>query len=184
MRRILLISILCLLAVVITDCKKAQLRTQLKGLMASTIVLPEKITCVYNGEVFPMPEELRSRPKLIVFVDSTECTTCRVSHIEMYHDLFLLAEESGLFDIMLILSNIDLSGISIIRYLSDLGIEHPVYVDVDNMFLTLNSAIPNDDRRFHSFFLDKSGYPLCFGDPVSSEEIYQVFCKTINKITP
>ena len=68
MRRILLLAFLCLLAVSFTGCKKARLRAQLKELMGSTIVLPEKISCVYNGEVFPMPDSLRSKAKLIVYI--------------------------------------------------------------------------------------------------------------------
>ena len=65
MRRFLPIVLLCLLALVPTGCKKARLRAQLKELMGSTIVLPEKISCVYNGEIFPMPDSLRSKAKLI-----------------------------------------------------------------------------------------------------------------------
>jgi hypothetical protein len=73
MRRILLIMVLCLLAVASTGFKKARLRAQLKELMSSTIVLPEKITCVHNGEIFPMPDSLRDKPILLV------CTSIRRS---------------------------------------------------------------------------------------------------------
>lgn len=181
MRRILLLVILCLLAIVSVGCKKVRLRAQLKELMESTIVLPEKISCVYNGEIFPMPDSIRHEPKLIVYIDSTECTTCRISHIEMYQELFLISEENRLFDVMLILSNIDLHGIPIIRYLSDLEIEHPVYVDVDNRFLEINPTVP-EDRRMHSFLVDKDGSPLCVGDPESSEQMFQVFITALNRL--
>lgn len=53
--------VLCLLAIASCGCKKVQLRAQLKELMDSTIVLPEKISCVYNGEVYPMPDSLCER---------------------------------------------------------------------------------------------------------------------------
>ena len=86
MRRILLIATLCLLAVALCGCKKARLRAQLKGLLGSTIALPEKISCVYNGGVYPMPDSLRDMAKLIVYIDSTRCSTCEISHLP---DLFL-----------------------------------------------------------------------------------------------
>lgn len=174
MRRILLLAFLCLLAVSFTGCKKARLRAQLKELMGSTIVLPEKISCVYNGEVFPMPDSLRDSPSLIVYVDSAECTTCRISHIEMYHELFHISEEYGSFEVVLLLSNVDLNGIPLIRYLADLEIEHPVYVDVENEFLKLNPVIPAD-RRMHAFLIDKTGTPICVGDPVGSDNLLRVF---------
>ena len=75
----------------------------------------------------------------------------------MYHGLFHFAEESGLFEVMLILSNVDLNGIPIIRYLSDLEIEHPVYVDVDNEFLHLNHAIPKDKKTVAYNLLERFG---------------------------
>ena len=70
MRRILLISFLCLLAVATTGCKKARLRAQLKELMGSTIVLPDRVSCVYNGEAFPMPDFLREKAKLSIKTSS------------------------------------------------------------------------------------------------------------------
>ncbi len=182
MRRIVPVVFLCLLALTPTSCKKARLRAQLKELMGSTIVLPEKISCVYNGEVFPMPDSLRSKAKLIVYIDSAECTTCRISHIEMYHELFQVSKEYESFAVMLLLSNINLNGIPVIRYLSDLRIEHPVYVDVDNEFLMINPVIP-EDNRMHSFLIDKKGTPLCVGDPVVSEKMLQIFRESVDKLT-
>ena len=64
MRRILLILLLCLLATISIGCKKARLRSQLKELMNSTIVLPEKIICVEDGEIFPMPDSIRNITKM------------------------------------------------------------------------------------------------------------------------
>lgn len=137
---------------------------------------------VNNGVISTMPDSLRSVPKFIVYIDSSECTTCRISHIEMYHELFHISEENGSFEMMLLLSNVELSGIPVIRYLSDLEIEHPVYVDVNNEFLRLNPVIP-EDRRMHAFLTDESGHPLCVGDPVGSEKMLQVFMEVLNKQT-
>ena len=181
-RVFLFVVLFVVLAVAMTGCKKAKLRSQLKELMGSTIVLPERITCIDNGETYPMPDSLRNRAKLIVYIDSSECTTCRISHIEMYHELFHISEEYGSFEVMLLLSNVDLNGIPVIRYLSDMAIEHPVYVDVDNEFLKLNPAIP-EDRRMHSFLVDENGTPLCVGDPTASKEMLLVFMGAVDKLT-
>lgn len=182
MRRILLLTFLCFLAISFTGCKRARLRMQLKDLMSATIVLPERISMVHNGVISSMPDSLRSVPKLIVYIDSSECTTCRISHIEMYHELFHISEENGSFEMMLLLSNVELSGIPVIRYLSDLEIEHPVYVDVNNEFLRLNPLIP-EDRRMHSFLVDENGTPLCVGDPTASKEMLLVFMGAVDKLT-
>lgn len=182
MRRVLPIVVFCLLAASFTGCKKAKLRSQLKELMASTIVLPDRITCINNGEVYPMPDSLRDRPKLIVYIDSSECTTCRISHIGKYHELFRISQEKGSFEVVLLLPYVELNGIPLIQYLSDLELEYPVFVDVDNMFLSMNASIPMD-QRMHAFFVNKQGHPMCVGDPIRSEKMYQLFLNEVQAIS-
>lgn len=182
MRRLLLLAFLCLLAVSFSGCKKARLRAQLKELMGSTIVLPETISCVYNGEVFPMPDTMRKKAKLIVFVDSTECSTCHISQIGRYHQFFQLSKEKGMFEVMLLFPNIELSGISFERYVLDSELEYPVFFDVDNKFLELNPAVPAD-QRLHAFLIDNTGIPLYVGDPSFSREMLRLFFGAVNKLT-
>lgn len=174
MRRLLLIVAVCFLAIATTGCKKARLRVQLKELMGSTIVLPEKVTCVYNGEVFPMPDSLRDKRKLIVYIDSTECTTCRISHLWEYQDLFNLSAQTGSFDVLLLMCNTEFESIPLIRYLSDQNLPYPVYVDTDKVFLKDNQVIPSD-TRMHSLFVDSAGRPLFVGDPSRSGHMMTAF---------
>ena len=183
LRRLILITCLGLSVFFVSGCKKAKLRSQLKELMASTIVLPDNITCVNNGVEYPMPGSLRSKAKLIVYLDSTQCASCRISHLESYHHLYHLSEELGSFEVVMLLSNIDLYGIPIARYVSDLELEHPVYVDVENKFLALNPSIPADEIRLHAFLTDDAGSPVCVGDPSVSEKMLQLFIVAVNKST-
>lgn len=181
-RRPQLIVLLFLLVLVPNSCKKARLRMQYKELMANTITLPENIACVYKGEVFPMPDDLRKKPKLLVYADSTECTTCRISNIGRYHQFFQLSEEKGLFEVVLLFPNINLSGVSIERYLLDSDIWYPVFIDVENRYLELN-PYADADQRLHALFIDEDGTPLYVGDPSSSREMLQVFLETVGKTT-
>lgn len=182
MRRIWVPLILCLLAVASTGCEKARLRKQLKELMGSTIVLPERIVCVDNGEVIPMPDSLRHIPKLIVYIDSVECTSCRISHIEIYDPLFRISKEQQTFQVFLLLANMDLNGIPLTRFLSDMKIAKPIYLDVENCFLKKNPMIP-EDRRLHAFFTDTNGTVVSIGDPALSEKRLRVFIKSLEELT-
>ena len=182
MRRILLILLLCLLATISTGCKKARLRSQLKELMNSTIVLPEKIICVEDGEIFPMPDSIRYIAKLVVFVDSSECTTCRISHIGKYRQIFRLSEEIGSFGVVLLFPSVVLSGIPVERYVMDSDVGYPIYFDIENKFLKLNPSVAAD-HRLHSFLIDDKGTPLCVGDPSASREMLHVFWGAVNNIT-
>lgn len=182
LRRLILITCLGLSVFFVSGCKKAKLRSQLKELMASTIVLPDKITCVNNGLEYPMPDSLRDRTKLIIYVDSTECTACRMNRIKGYQHLFLFSREAGSFDLVLLFPNVNLYGVAASRYLSDMEIDLPVYFDDDNTFLDLNPSVPND-TRLQSFLVDKAGSPLCVGDPAVSSKMFQFFLKTLDNVS-
>lgn len=144
------------------------------GLIGTTIVLPEKISCVYNGEVYPMPDSLRGKAKLIIYIDSTECTTCRITHLWEYQELFDLAEERQSFTMMILIWNKDFDAISLERYLSDLQLEYPLYVDMGCRFLEDNPSLPNDNR-LHSFLVDETGHPICVGDPGRTKKMMEVY---------
>ena len=181
MRRILLIMVLCLLAVASTGCKKARLRAQLKELMSSTIVLPEKISCVYNGEVFPMPDSLRDKAKLFVYIDSTECSKCRISRFIQYDPFFAEAEASSKYEVMLLLSFKEGESEEIIEFLTLLELPFPVFIDIEHLFSHLNPLLPSD-YRFHSMLLDRRGRPLFFGDPVSNDKARDLFYNRLSEM--
>jgi hypothetical protein len=183
MRRTVTIIFLCILAVSVTGCRKARVRSQLKGMMESTVVLPEKVSCVFGGEVFPMPDSLRNKAKLIIYIDTTECTTCRITHLGRYDGVYEMSREKGSFEVLFLLANTDLYGVPVTRYLADSPIRYPVYVDDDNRFPGLNPAIPKDPR-FHIFLVDGAGTPVCAGDPSATESMFQVFLGAVDKLPP
>lgn len=177
MRRILPIAILCLLAVATTGCKKAQLRRQLKELMGSTIVLPEKISCVYNGEVYPMPDSLRDKPKLIIYIDSTECSLCSISRFVNYEPVFEFAYKSGLFETIILLSPKSQESHIIQDYLLSYNFSHPVYMDSEHMYKNSNPNISTE--MFHCLLINSLGYPVFVGDP-SDSAIKDLMFNSIN----
>lgn len=166
--------IICLLAISVFGCKEVGLRSQLKELMASTIVLPEKVLCVYNNEAYPIPDSLRSRPRLIVYIDSTECSTCQISHFWEYQDVFDLSSQTGLFDVMILMWDTDIESIPLERYLCDQNLAIPVYVDKSRRFLSDNPVIP-DDARMHCLLVDGNGRPKFVGNPCASGHMLSAF---------
>lgn len=180
MRQTLSIIIICLFSSLLLGCKKTQLRIQLKDLMNNTVILPERINCVYEGEIYTMPESLYNKPKLVVYIDSTECTTCRISHLWEYLQINELSEQSGKFTTMILLSNKSFGPISLERYLSDQELPIPVYIDLDNLFLARNNFL-KEREEFHSVFIGVDGRPLFIGDPTLSGEMLSAFKYFLDK---
>jgi len=173
MRRIPLIIVICLLVVVTTGCKKAQLRRQLKELMGTTIVLPEKITCVYNGEANPMPDSLRDKAMLIMYIDSTECSGCRLSKLVEYHSL---AEELWSWDtVFLVLLTPKRSER---EYVSDLILSYaypfPVFLDDEGAFLLCNPQFSAKPSNLHTVLVNQEKRPVLIGDPLGSEAMSEL----------
>ena len=151
------------------------------GLMTNTIILPKRISCVNNGVVYQMPEPLEKRARLVIYVDSTECATCRISHLDMYHPLFHLSERKKSFELMILFYNSKVfEGVPLETFLSRLQIEIPVYIDVENSFMKDNPIIPSD-LRMHSFLINRDGKPIFVGDPISSKELNTSFLRAIDE---
>ena len=173
MKRSALFVLLLTLVLVATGCEEMRLRSQVRKLMASTVVLPEKVIRIAGEEMLPMPDSLREKAKLIIYIDSLECRSCRFSKIPMYERIIPSAESYGVA-VMIMMANRTYSGITLAQYLSDIDLGVPIYVDEESVFLSMNSAIPAD-TRLHSFLVNRQGTPVLIGDPVLSPGIAELF---------
>ena len=180
MRRVLsLLFVLVCAATVLTGCNRFETRKILRKMIGSTVDLPEKMTCVQDGEVFPLPEELRSRPKLIVFVDSTECSKCRIDNFVRYGSLFDLSRETGAFEIMFLLSTRRAEYRSIVNHLVESNPPYPVFLDSENKYRDDNPIIP-DNSAMHTLTVDSDNRVLLVGDPIYNKSILSLFKDSFN----
>ena len=171
--------LLSALVLVLTGCEEMRLRSQVKKLMASTVVLPEKVVRIAGGEVLPMPDSLREKAKLIIYVDSLECRSCRLSKIPMYERIIPAAKSYDV-EVMILMANRTYSGITLTQYISDIDLGVPIYVDEECTFLSLNPAAA-PDSRLHSFLVNRQGTPVLVGDPVLSPGIAELFARVLQQ---
>lgn len=176
--RILLMTLLCTLVSGCALPEKHTTRQLLKKMIGSTVVLPEKVTCIQGGNSFPMPETLRTTPKYIVFVDSTECSMCRIDKLVHYKDLLEMSHETGAFEVFIILSIRESEYKHIFDHLLYSEHEFPIYLDEQASFRKLNPIIP-DITAFHTLFVDRDNSIILVGDPVYNEQIMNLFHQVI-----
>ncbi len=179
MKRSTLFVLLLSLVLIATGCEEMRLRSQVRKLMASTVVLPEKVVRIAGGEVLPMPDSLREKAKLIIYVDSLDCRSCRLSKMPAYERIIPVAESYGV-EVMILMANQTYSGITLIQYISDIDLGVPIYVDEESAFLTMNPAVPGDSR-LHSFLVNRQGTPVLIGDPVLSPRIAELFERVLRQ---
>ena len=77
--------------------------------------------------------------------------------------------------------NTSFESIPLVRYVSDQKILHPIYIDIENRFLTDNPIIP-PDSRYHSFLLTEKGKPIFVGDPTLSSQMFEAFRLALNDL--
>ena len=178
MRRALIIVTFFLLAATMTGCKGLRQSVKVMKLMSSTVVLPERISCVYGGVVFPMLDSLRSKTKFIVFVDSTECSKCRISRFVKYTDMFRLSAETQAFVPILLLSTSKSEQREILEHLQQIELPFPVYLDDDHTYAKDNPLVLSHPL-FYAVTVDGSGKVLLPLDPVGDKRLMKLFHREI-----
>lgn len=162
-----------------SGCDRHNLRRALNGIMDAEIELPDSISCIQNGMLTSAQEVKLIGKRLIVFVDSTECSRCRIEQFNRYHELLELSETSQAFKVIFLLSIEKKSHDEIVDFLLATEPEYPVYIDEKNDFRHLNPSI-SDDARFHTIFVDEMGKAILVGDPISNASIHKLFVNVID----
>lgn len=167
--RFFLISSLVFLS--LPSCNRFQVRHRLKQMMSDEIVMPAELEMVQRDTVTVCGMD--SRAKCILYIDSTECTSCRIGKLNRYSDLYHSAKNNAVFDFIVLISPRADERSSVIHRLQ-LSVDFPVYLDKEHRFLELNRHIPRDDR-FHTFLTNQDGKVIFVGDPTSGEKMKTLF---------
>ena len=125
----------------------------------------------------------RSKYRLVVFIDSTECNSCRLSHLEEWNDWIELADRNnGKFSLVFLLQPRVEETSSIIikmRWASKVYKGIPLFVDKEGDFLKRNfrREIPT---LMHTMLLDSNNMVVYVGDPTRNEQVCEDMKKIIN----
>lgn len=145
--------------VLISGCNpdRRHLREQLRAFQKESITVPPDMLTIQGGR--PVPFELSdSLPLLVCYVPSEECSQCRVAQLPEMEELFLLSQETGRFQFLVILSPEADSVDGVRDKLMELNFRYPVCLDMYSEFGQSNN-IPHD-IRFHFFLTDAPGIPF------------------------
>ena len=171
-------SFLFILILLLPSCTKQNIRHNLKQMMSRSIVLPEQLERVQADTIVVIKQP--SSAKCVVYIDSSECMSCRIDRLIRYTALYYSGYESPLFDLMVIVSP-SLGQKNHVIHQLQLSVDFPVYLDPRNEFLELNPHIPKE-KKFHSFLIDKFGKVIFVGDPTSSDRMMELFLEALRTI--
>ena len=178
-RSIIKISILyitTLLAILIIF-KVSLVRNYMK-LQRQKIVFPEEMICIPDDIESPNLNALR-KPRIVIWVDSTECSSCRIGRLYEYEELYQQGRNEG-FDVLVLFSPRADDYCEVQHLVKVHHFSFPVYFDADNSFGEFNN-IPSD-KRFHAFLLDRDNCICFIGDPMLNLKLRNLFNDAIQGI--
>lgn len=178
-KNLLQIMAILIMVVCLTGCEKYFMRVNLKRMTGNTIFLSERIVSVFDSEVGPLDDSLLSVPKLVVYIDSTECESCRVQKLYQYNRLAELSRNSMKYELFILFSPKQKGKEQFVKLLQHMDYPFPVYIDIENEFEKMNTFIPRDPR-FHTFLVDGSNNPVIVGDPLAGEKMEEIFMSVLD----
>ncbi len=67
--RLAALTLLLVTVFLSAGCESVRLRRDIQRIMESRIVLPHYVSVAFGGDVYPMPDSVRHKPKMIVYAD-------------------------------------------------------------------------------------------------------------------
>lgn len=166
--------------IMISGCSTVHIKHELRRFQKSTVTFSGKYEKIENRCISPVYLE-DGEITMVMYYDSTECSECRINQLLNYIPLYELADSTEKFRVITIFSPRQDEYDNVMARLMVLNFEFSVYIDKDSRFRKANPGIP-EDRRFHSFLLDRDGHPVFVGDPVASETMGSLFEKALARI--
>lgn len=164
----------CIFALSLPSCDSAkrELRKNVSKMQGAVVTMPTEMLAIQDGAMtFAAPDS--ASHQLVFYFDSSECTSCRVSHLRDLEGLFTLEESHPGFKVKVIFSPREEELESLIEEIKARRFEHPVYIDHTGMFMELNGFLPQD-ATYHTFLTDGGGAISIIGNPLTNDRLLEL----------
>lgn len=154
-----------------------EIRHAMRKFVNADVIIPDDLVCIYDRQILPINKDSLKSLRYIIYYDSLECSSCRISHLSDIYPIYEMADTSG-FSVLTIFSPVseDVEDIKLQLMIADHPV--PVYVDMEGLFRRQN-YIPTD-RRFHSFLIGSDGHPVFVGNPLSNSALGQLLFEVLD----
>ena len=171
---------LILVCFTLSSCSENQkIKKTMIEFMKTEIILPDSMTVVNGKEVELADLNSLHGNRMIMYVDSMSCSSCRIRHFTDLLPLYELSDSLKNFSVMAIFSPEQSKLVDVEMQLELLDFPYPIYVDTRREFAKMND-IPAD-KRFHDFMITRDGKVKYVGNPLNSEQLMLVFTNTLNQ---
>jgi len=179
MRNNIFIFFILILSLSCSD--KSSLSKELIKLKSRTMVLPtsEMITSFVEDSTYK--DFSKAELKLIIYIDSTECMSCRIKRLYDWNRLIKLdSRYNGRMKYYFVFCPPKGQVKQTLRSIKLGALKYPIIVDETNKFIKDNPQIPSD-IRLHTFLLDKENKVILAGDPLRNKKLRKIFYREVRQ---
>ena len=176
------ILLLALLVTFVFGCKgsnKRDIETILSEMKSQPIDLClDRMVCRYENRDTCISDEQCYDYKMVMYMDSTECSPCRINDLYLWNDYVDRKPSKTKFYFIFSIKKVDV--VNSYLALADAGFHDCVYFDTCQAFKNSNKVIPAE-RQFHTFLMNAKNEIIMVGNPVENRDIQELFNKITNK---
>ena len=166
-------------------CKKQQKKVEsiVKEWVGKEIKFPDNFQCNLSGKdtsYMMCASLIESEFKILLYVDSTGCTDCKLQLME-WSDLIneINYIQGNKLSFLFFFHPKDITELQLI--LQRNNFRHPVFIDTKDKINHMNKFEKKSD--YQCFLLDKNNKVLMIGNPIQNTKILELYKKQIGLIT-
>jgi hypothetical protein len=181
---LILVASLTLVLTACKDKKAAEASRIVKTWIGKEIQFPEDIQCCILGKETDSDfciDLLRRNYKILLYVDSLECSSCRLKLPEWKQ---LIEESDSIFqgDLGFVLFFQPKNRRDMVNVFKQANFTYPLFLDINNSINKLNHF--PQQQPYQCFLLDKNNKVLMIGNPALNPKIWDLYKKHISGNNP
>lgn len=183
MKRIL--ELIVIISSVVTvagcNCGRGKINRDMRQLAGSHIRFPPSLLCVEGQEIIPFETD-DSKAHIVIYYDTTACSTCWISSLPEWHELMDSVERlCPDADFIFVMSPKDTNYKPVLRSAVINNAGYNIAIDKACDFAKYNPQIP-EDERLHTFLTDREGEVVVAGSPLHNQAIWRLYKDALARI--
>lgn len=171
------IIVILLMIFVVSGCRSSEdgVKDKIRRMQSQTVEIPfNKFSCWINDSLQTICPWENADMKLVVYIDSTQCSKCSLKQMYLWDDFVKLENKyKDRFEIFFIMhtNSVNVQSLASLFHLTQLN--HPMYIDCMGAFEKKNPHIPSE-QMYHTFLLDEKNNVILVGNPLFNPKVEEM----------
>lgn len=171
-----------LLCIMMLSCSCSFIDTyrDIQRFETAPVTFPSSGVVVKEGKVSEYNDSIIKGKTFVIFIDSSECTDCRLSKMRSFDKLRALGDNTASFDMVCIITPPSEQKESVTKKIAHYSkYDSMTYViDTEGAFCS-NNPIVTRSWKYHYLLINEAGLPVFVGNPTDSDRMLNAFIEAL-----